>query len=190
MTDGIKEVLCWSKRKLEHCQSWYERGEEKYFVKMVVDLWVTIRGFSFKNAWIELYKKKKRENSTEVQRTQKNPLRTCIKETSTLLVPNGHVFLRGGNHIVSCKKHRYNNASKMHAYNYQMNHWISLYGAASSMNLWSLLPLQMALESNDVITVSRSVIEANVGGNILRNSQLSVLMRSVQTMRSQDWSLN
>ena len=34
----------------------WEDGESKALLMMIIDMWITIRGFSFASAWIEKYK--------------------------------------------------------------------------------------------------------------------------------------
>ena len=43
----------------------WEEGEEQALLHMIIDLWITIRGFSFAKSWLEMYKQEKKKSKSQ-----------------------------------------------------------------------------------------------------------------------------
>ena len=76
ISDGFKDMLVeaitsdkdvlfyWSILSAE----WEE--EESVLLTMIIDLWISIRGFSFAGSWLEIYKQSNKKNSSKIKRYQ------------------------------------------------------------------------------------------------------------------------
>ena len=57
--------------QLEHSIGEWEPEESQVLFNMIVDLWVTIRGFSYTCSWMENTNSGQKKTGTEIKRTEK-----------------------------------------------------------------------------------------------------------------------
>ena len=78
ISGGMKAELCTKITSNEEVQSKWEviardMDDEvgRKLLAMITELWVTVRGFSYAGAWMELYKQRAKKNTSTLQRSTK-----------------------------------------------------------------------------------------------------------------------
>ena len=64
---NVSQFVDWLKDKVVASNS-----DEDTVLRMLVELWTTVRGFSFASAWVELYKRNNKENMQRSKAFRKN----------------------------------------------------------------------------------------------------------------------